>query len=90
MNSQAKVICFEPVKRVFDKCIKQIKLNNFDIIAENRACSFSDGKKEIFDYKYEHVYAATLSDFSLSFIDRNEVVRYEVDTIALDNLCGNE
>src|ERR1041385_1865717 len=55
INPSVKVYAFEPVRRVYDKLIQNIILNNYDTVAVNMAASNEDGFAKIYDTSHEHV-----------------------------------
>jgi FkbM family methyltransferase len=81
VNPRARVIAFEPVRRVFEKLEANCKLNGYDIECVEKALSNSDGKAKIYDVPSEHVYSVT--------VNRNlhdpgvPVIETEIETIRL-------
>ena len=61
INPKAKVFAFEPVKRVFLKLQKNIQINNYNIIAIEKAVSNADGFAKIFDTISEHTTSVTVN-----------------------------
>jgi FkbM family methyltransferase len=60
LNPSARVIAFEPLPRVHQKLLANIRLNGFSIAAENVALSDKSGTAAIFDSLDQHVYSASL------------------------------
>lgn len=61
LNSNAQVFAFEPVERVYEKLITNIKLNNYDVTCVNKAVSNNDGIATIYDTLTEHIYSVTVN-----------------------------
>jgi len=61
INSEADIYAFEPISRVFDKLLENIKVNNYSITALQVAVSNSDGTATMYDTPSEHQYTATLN-----------------------------
>jgi FkbM family methyltransferase len=85
LNPRARVIAFEPVKRVCDRLRTNAGLNGNRIIVEHVAVSDQDGVAMLHDTEDEHVYSASL-DYQMlgSTYSRS----YEVPTISLDSYCA--
>ncbi len=82
VNPKAEVYCFEPVNRVFDKLLRNIKINKYPIQSFNQAVSDYDGTAVIFDPSTEHVYSVTVNkNLALPDTPVNEV---QVETISLN------
>lgn len=60
-NPSARVVAVEPVRRVFDKLVTNVKLNGFDIQCLDVAASDADGLATIFDTDSEHTYSVTVN-----------------------------
>jgi FkbM family methyltransferase len=74
VNKQAKVYAFEPVQRVFKKLEKNIALNNYDILAFEKAVSNNTGTAIIYDTDAKHTFSVTVNknmsdDLTQSFIE---------------------
>ncbi|MEJ8755701.1 FkbM family methyltransferase [Pontibacter sp. H259] len=82
VNPEAAVYAFEPINRVFAKLQDNIKLNNFDITAIEKAVSNVDGSAIIYDAPTEHVYSATIYNKTTAKAD---AVRTKVNTVTLDS-----
>ena len=83
VNPKSKVFAFEPVSRVFEKLQKNIRLNNFDIIAIEKAVSNTDGEAIIFDPEVEHVLSVTVNK-NLASSDV-KVTEKKINTITLNS-----
>lgn len=62
VNPASKVFAYEPVLRVFDKLVRNIRKNKFDINAEEIAISNYEGEATIYDQPTEHVYSVTVNE----------------------------
>ena len=85
INPSAEVHAFEPVRRVYDKLVKNNELNEFDVHCVSSALSDGDGKATIFDQDSDHIYSVTLNK-NLS-TPGTKVIPVEVDRIRLDQYC---
>ncbi|MBL1280571.1 MAG: FkbM family methyltransferase [Fluviicola sp.] len=82
INPKAKVYAFEPVKRVHEKLVENIELNDFDTVAENKAISDKTGVATIYDKDTEHTLSVTINkDLSPN---KEDSIPVEIDTIRLD------
>lgn len=61
LNPKAGVFCFEPVKRVMDKCRYNCLLNNYNIGCFDLAVSDYDGFGMIYDLPTEHIYGVEVN-----------------------------
>jgi FkbM family methyltransferase len=61
VNKNSKVFAYEPVKRVYEKLDKNIRKNQFDIIAEEVAISNFSGTATIYDRPTDHIYSVTVN-----------------------------
>jgi len=83
INKDAKVYAFEPVKRVYDKLLKNISLNQYQIEAFEMAISNYSGKAIIYDPESEHTYTVTVNKNILP--DSIKVRPVEITTKTLDD-----
>lgn len=81
INPSAKVYAFEPVKRVFDKLILNVKLNKYDVTCEEFAVSSYDGKGVIYDQDIEHIYSVCVNK---NIMPSANVVKTEINTIRIE------
>ena len=82
IQPNSTVYAFEPVKRVYEKLMDNIELNNFDTISENLAVSDNTGKAIIYDKDAEHTLSVTINkDLS---DNKEDSIRVEIDTVRLD------
>ncbi len=82
VNPKAKVYAFEPVKRVYEKLVENIELNNYNTVAVNKAVSDKTGVATIYDKDTEHTYSVTINkDISPN---KEDSISVEIDTIRLD------
>ncbi|MCX7954920.1 MAG: FkbM family methyltransferase [Bacteroidales bacterium] len=81
VNPSASVYAFEPLERIYNNLIRNIKLNNYNIKALNIAISDTSGKKVIYDRKTPQETGATLTPPS----DFTEILSYEVNTLSIDD-----
>jgi len=61
INPTSSVYAFEPVKRVYEKLVENIRLNNYNIISIEKAVSNFDGEAVIFDPGTEQLYSVTVN-----------------------------
>ncbi|MDH5545047.1 MAG: FkbM family methyltransferase [Gammaproteobacteria bacterium] len=88
VNPSAKVYAFEPVERVYEKLIKNVELNRFDIACSPKAISNYNGEAVIYDTATEHTYSVTVNrDTNLNPDDSIEV---KIQTITLDTFIEQE
>lgn len=80
---EAKVFAFEPVRRIYEKLLANITLNQFPVDARNIAVSDSDGTVSLYDPGGEHAYSASLNSRMLE----NTASATEISARQLDNLC---
>jgi len=83
MNPDSRVFAFEPVKRVYHKLRENIALNNFDIIAVEKAVSNSDGTALIFDTDSEHTYSVTVGKNLVA--DTAKAIETKIETVTLNS-----
>ncbi|RBP07339.1 FkbM family methyltransferase [Roseiarcus fermentans] len=60
VNPSARVVAVEPVRRIYDKLVKNLALNRFSIESFMVAASESDGEATLFDLESEHNYSSSL------------------------------
>jgi len=87
INPHAKVYAFDPVHRVFARLKENIKLNNYDIIAIEKAVSNFDGLAIIYDTNSEHTNSVTVNK-NLSSSD-TKVIETKIETITLNSFIKN-
>jgi FkbM family methyltransferase len=61
LNPTARIYAFEPVERVFQRMVDNVKLNGYDIDLRMEAATNVDGHATVFDVDAEHEYSATLN-----------------------------
>lgn len=61
VNSDNKVYAFEPVKRVYQKLVRNIDKNGFDVRHYEMALSNYDGEAVIYDQPTDHIYSVTVN-----------------------------
>lgn len=82
VNPSARIFAFDPVERVHEKLVKNIAINDYDIVAERLALSNYDGQAVIYDDDSEHTYSVavnkdvSVSDRLLSEVSIN-VIRFD-------------
>lgn len=64
IRPDSKVLALEPSTRVFQKLIRNIELNGFDIVAVDRAASDCNGTAIFYDCPADHQYIASLESTS--------------------------
>jgi FkbM family methyltransferase len=62
VNPEAKVFAFEPVMRVFEKLVRNIEVNHFDITPVRKGISNVEGTATIYDLPTDHVYSVTINE----------------------------
>ncbi len=82
VNPESDVYAFEPVKRVFNKLIENIKLNEFNIKPIEKAVSNFDGKATIYDPGTDHLYSVTVNKNMNASNQTCEIVEIETVTLA--------
>ena len=87
INSNANVYAFEPVNRVYKKLVNNLKLNNYDIIAIEKAISNKNGIGIIYDTLTDHIYSVTVNK-NLTH-PGTKVVETTINTITLDSFIKN-
>ncbi|MBI1343051.1 MAG: FkbM family methyltransferase [Terrimonas sp.] len=76
----ATVYAFEPVHRVYERLVANMKLNNYDVHCIEKAASDYDGKAMIYDSHEEHILSVTVNkNISGTAHELNE----EIDTVQL-------
>jgi FkbM family methyltransferase len=80
LNPYAKVIAFEPVKRVFEKLKTNMALNNYNVICYPFAVSDHEGETTFYDTYSEHTYTVVLNK-DLSHDARYHEVRVPITTV---------
>jgi FkbM family methyltransferase len=83
VNPGAKVYAFEPVERVFKKLQENIGLNDFDIVAVEKAVSNQNGTAIIYDLVSEHVYSVTVNKNMA--VAGTQTVETTINTITLNS-----
>jgi FkbM family methyltransferase len=61
LNPAARVYAFEPILRVYDKLVSNVRLNGFEIDSFDAALSNTDGEAVVYDTPAEHVYSVTIN-----------------------------
>ncbi len=87
LNQDAKVFAFEPVKRVYEKLMANIELNNYDILAYEKAASNSDGTAIIYDTNEEHTLSVTVNKNTRE--PGTNVIATEIETMTLNSFVRN-
>lgn len=85
LNPGARVIAFEPVRRVCERLRRNAALNGGRVAVEEVAVSDRGGSATLYDTDAEHVYSASLDH---SMLGASYSRSYEVPTIALDDYCA--
>lgn len=80
---ESNVYAFEPVQRVFNKLSQNIRLNQFNIYAYDKAISDSNGKAIIYDMDTEHILSVSVNKNVSETPERTFEV--EIETITLDS-----
>lgn len=83
INKNAMVHAFEPVDRVYDKLIKNVKENNFDIYCNKVALSNYNGEAVIYDTDREHTYSVTVNkNLNLS---NDKIIERKINVLRFDS-----
>lgn len=84
ISPQAQVYAFEPMSNIFSRLQENARLNNFEIMAYDKAVSDSDGTAAIYPTNTDHVYSVTVNK-NLSKPEER-VFETRIETIRLDTL----
>lgn len=84
-NPRARVAAVEPVARVFERLVENVRLNHADILCLPLAASDKDGTDVIFDQPTEHTYSVTVGRNMEA--DGVPVQRVEIQVARLDSLA---
>ena len=61
VNKNSNVYAFEPVKRVYQKLVENIRINSYSIDTYELGLSNYDGEASIYDTGNEHIYSVTIN-----------------------------
>jgi FkbM family methyltransferase len=61
VNSESQIYAFEPVARIFDKLVNNVKLNQYKIHTNCLGLSNENGMANIFDPGGDHLYSVTIN-----------------------------
>jgi len=86
----AKVFAYEPISRVFDKLVQNVRLNSWDISTNLAAVSNKNDVVDIFDSDTEHVYSASLNPELLLSRSRTPLVKRQVQALRIDQVVAEE
>lgn len=91
VKPNARVFAYEPISRVFDKLVQNVRLNGWDITTSQIAVSNRNAVVDIFDSDTEHVYSASLStELLLSSNSSALLVKRQVQAQRVDQLVAEE
>ncbi|MCB9173002.1 MAG: FkbM family methyltransferase [Flavobacteriales bacterium] len=82
VNKNNNVYAFDPVKRVYEKLVQNIELNNYDIKPYQIALSNNTGVAKIYDTDSEHTYSVTVNK-NLN-TTKSKVTEIDIETLRLD------
>jgi FkbM family methyltransferase len=88
INEKSQVYAFEPIERVYDKLVQNIKLNEFDIKAYKQATSNYDGNGVVYDVMGDHVYSVTVNKNihpSDSYVEKVNIELIRLDSFIKEN-----
>jgi FkbM family methyltransferase len=88
VNPHAQVYAFEPVKRVHERLLENIALNQFEIEAVLSGVSNRNGEAVIYDTPSDHVYSASLNKEMLS--DRSDVIETRIGILRIDDFLADK
>ncbi len=84
INPEAKVFCFEPSIKTYEKLKRNISLNNYEIAAEKIAISNKCGNQIFYDFPWQNQTGASLSESKVKSV-KSQVIQYEVKTETLSS-----
>jgi FkbM family methyltransferase len=91
LNPTAKIYAFEPVERVFNRMVENVKLNHYDIEMRMEAATNTDGFATVFDVDAEHEYSATLNkDFFTTHPASEGVIERKIVAKRIDTFIREE
>lgn len=91
VRPNARVFAYEPIGRVFDKLVHNVRLNNWDINTSQIAVSNKNAVVDIFDSDTEHVYSASLStELLLGGNKSASLVKRQVQAQRIDRIVAEE
>lgn len=82
INPAATIHSFEPVKRVYDRLLHNVALNNYEVSCVGEALSNFNGKATIYDKDTPHTYSVTVNKDTS--VDMETSVAVEIETMRLD------
>ncbi len=85
LNSEIKIVAFEPSAKTYEKMIQNFKLNGFEIRGEQLALSNRAGNSIFYDTTNENQTNASLSDRMIGIQENPSVLTYDVVTMKLDD-----
>lgn len=91
ISKESEVYSFEPVTRVFDKLLMNVKENNFKVACHKLALSDYTGKAHIYDPGGEHVYSVSVNknlEFGKRGTERIEIPVKRLDLFISENKIG--
>lgn len=84
INPGASVFAFEPVARVYKRLLENITLNNYNIVAIEKAASNTDGTAVIYDTDSEHTLSVTVNK-NMFEPGTAAVIETKIETISLNS-----
>jgi len=81
VQPEADVHAFEPVHRVFEKLVDNVRLNSYAITCYEQAVSDRNGKAIIYDLPTEHIYSVTVN--KNLHPEGSDVIRTEIETVTM-------
>lgn len=85
INPQARVVAFEPIKRIADRLRDNVGLNGFDVAVVEAGASDSTGEAVIFEPSTEHAYSASLDATMLA--GRDDLRETRIAVTRIDDLA---
>jgi FkbM family methyltransferase len=87
LNTEAKIIAFEPSSLIIPKFKINMKDNNLNVQLIEKGVSNEDGEKVFYDVKGSHQSSASLSDQKLKYFEgfQGEINEYRIQTLRLDS-----
>lgn len=90
LNTSSKVFAFDPVQRVYERLLENIKLNNYEVDCFQLATSNNDGDAIVYDLPTEHILSVTVNENHHLPDFAAEAFPINIKTIRLDTFIGQQ